>query len=622
MAAVRTDAYVAEDRASANFQQSAKLWLRGSGSSQQKFAYLFAPIPFPLDATILSATLRVFIAGSSWTGTEVVTAKLVTAAWRESQVTWNNKPAVTATHSASASPSGASDGSALEINVAAMLADLAAGQDNFGIRLELGSDVARSLYSTEYPNDDLRPVLEVNWSVAPEAPVNLKPSGGRVVSLTKPRLSWQFADHAKDAQIQQASSRVQVSTSTDFSAPSFDSGMVANTDNGFDLSLTSFAALADGATRWWRVQVTNDDGLTSEWSEVVSFTRKAKGTLTITNPAVSPNNFVEERTPPMTATFSGTLTAWRGELFLIKSTGKRVSKYVWTRRPGTAIDFHIPDDFDPKSKAKVGLQSGENYEIDFWAWDDQDRQAIPGDPDYVLATRAFTYQRSGVPAAVTSLTATADPTYPKVTLQWSRSTMPDYFQLKINGKEVGGYIDPTEVLVSGTTYRMDWWRASGSLDTYEVEAVVRSSSTAPYKHSAGNATATAQIKVKAKWLVDEDDSTAVQIMGAEQATFEIGESATTHYPVGNQAPTRVIDAIRGYEGTPSGLLGPNEATAEGDFLALKSRRRKVFRYIQSTKNVPVILGQMTHSPDSTRQGNWFIGSVAVIQVGEFEVEFP
>jgi hypothetical protein len=200
--------------------------------------------------------------------------------------------------------------------------------------------------------------------------------------------------------------------------------------------------------------------------------------------------------------------------------------------------------------------------------------------------------------------------------------MPDYFQLKINGKEVGGYIDPTEVLVSGTTYRMDWWRASGSLDTYEVEAVVRSSSTAPYKHSAGNATATAQIKVKAKWLVDEDDSTAVQIMGAEQATFEIGESATTHYPVGNQAPTRVIDAIRGYEGTPSGLLGPNEATAEGDFLALKSRRRKVFRYIQSTKNVPVILGQMTHSPDSTRQGNWFIGSVAVIQVGEFEVEFP
>ena len=43
----------------------------------------------------------------------------------------------------------------------------------------------------------------------------------------------------------------------------------------------------------------------------MSFSRAAKGTLTITNPAASPNNFVVEATPPFIHTFAGTQVAWR-----------------------------------------------------------------------------------------------------------------------------------------------------------------------------------------------------------------------------------------------------------------------------------------------------------------------
>ena len=45
----------------------------------------------------------------------------------------------------------------------------------------------------------------------------------------------------------------------------------------------------------WPVRVQNAAGVWSDWSDPVSFTRVNKATLTINNPAASPNNFVNDR---------------------------------------------------------------------------------------------------------------------------------------------------------------------------------------------------------------------------------------------------------------------------------------------------------------------------------------
>ena len=253
--------------------------------------------------------------------------------------------------------------------------------------------------------------------------------------------------------------------------------MVANTDLRVRPELPArpgppaFTALANSDVRYWRVRVTDDSGLVSDWSDAAQFERQSKGTLTLTNPAVSPSNYVDEVTPPISWTFTGR-TQERAKVWVYEIPEAVYDESAaWEDQVDTEVSINVEQGV---------LKTGGTYEVKLRVWDTVDREGRPGDQRYEQVTREFTYQRSGVPPAVTSLTATASG--PAVSLVWSRATQPDFFSLRIDDREIEERIDPTDVFTSGTSYAMDVYRGDpGTTHTFEIEAVVNA------KHSDGNA---------------------------------------------------------------------------------------------------------------------------------------
>ena len=595
------DAHAYQGSPATNYGSLVRLALNGTGGTDDRQAFIHFARPFPLGATVLSAKLRVYTRGA-WASSQTLTAKRIVEKWAENLLTWNKRPAVVTTNSAALVVSGAADGQLLELDVTALMVDVANGAAYFGLRLELSANVLRQLHSAEAVNANLRPVLEVEWSTAPDAPSSLAPAGGRAISVTKPLLAWTYVD--RDAG-QQTSSQVQVSTSSDFTTPAYDSGKVANTEPTWDLAATAFSALADNVTRFWRVRVWDDDDVVSEWSDAVDFARQQKGVLTLTSPA---GPTIDDLSPPVLWTFTGeTQESYR--VRLLEDVGG-----VWTQRydsgqvVGTVLSHGIPEGL---------IVGGKSYRIELRVWDTLDRQAIALDPDYVEDTVDVTYSRSGAPVAVTALTATKTPNShgPGVLLEWERSAAPDYFALMVDGVNVPGFerIDPGDVFVSGTTYAMTWWGATPRVSaTFEIEAVVDSGGAK--QHSDGNATAALTLTTSGIWLIDPDDDTAVEISGRDAVDFKIGESGETHFLRGRRDPVRITDTLRGYEGSVAGVL--KGKTARDTFLDLKGRLKPV-RLVISDLNILVELEAATAPPTALPNDRLFGCSFGFVQVGDF-----
>ena len=576
---ITVDSYVDQDRQSAKLGGQTTLKVRGSGSGHMKMAYLFVAMPFPLGASIVSAKL-VLRLHSGWAGTNTLNVQRVIGAWNETWINWNKMPATDPLNAASASLVSLVDKDTAEVDITAMVADISAGAKYTGLRLALTQDVMRSIYSTEISLAELRPRLEIEWSEAPDQPSNLVPSGGNAVSIAKPTLGWQFSDNVGNTQ--QAHSQVQIASEPTFAAPLYDSAKVANTVPLWNLAPTAYS-IADSEVRYWRVRVWDGAGLVSGWSAAAQFTRRGKGTLVLTNPPASPNNKVEETTPPIIWTFTGrTQEAASVELYRVGAGN--VLTLLW-RQPmvaSTADSITLPAGL---------LRTGETYRVRVMINDTINRQSTPGDPSYVIAERDFTYVRAGTPAPVTSLVATAPDA--RVVLTFQRTAAPDFFALRVNGVEVMDRLDPAELPVVGSTYTLEYWGATPrKLNTFEVEAVVNDLGT--MKHSGGNATAQVMTKPVGIWLVDIDDSTAVMIAGKEKASMAIGETGTTFAVLGSRSPVRITDSVRGYEGTFNGILLD---TADRDtFLELKGRL-KPLRLIIGDLNIPVRLEDVSTMPD-------------------------
>lgn len=233
IAPIAIDGFVKENAASSNFGDTPRLWVNGGGSSDQRFAYLYHAKPFPFGARILSAKLRVYLNGS-WSGTNDLTLKRITSSWAEGKLTWNNKPTVTATNNATATVTSGTDGQMVEFTITNMMTDVSSGSAFFGWRIELAQHADRAFNSSDAGTATLRPELEITWTLAPDAPSDLFPASGDIVSSALPILSW-IMNFPGGGSI--TSSQVQVSTSTDFSSPEYDSGKRANDGPIWDIGL-------------------------------------------------------------------------------------------------------------------------------------------------------------------------------------------------------------------------------------------------------------------------------------------------------------------------------------------------------------------------------------------------
>jgi hypothetical protein len=601
------DAWVDQNDQGTNHGQKAKLWLNGGGGTDQRYAFLFFARPFGFAANVHSAILRFYLA-EDWAGALTVTAKRVTEPWQENRVNWNNRPGVDGANAATTAAITAPADTEIELDVTDMMGDVAQGADWFGFRLELSGDNMRAIRSVETADAELRPTLELEWSEAPEAPADLTPSGGSAVSLEYPVLSWRFSDLA--GEFRQASSQVQINDSDDFSgAVDHDTGKVANGLEQWDLDDdVAFGGVPADAVRYWRVRVWDEADIASEWSDVQEFTRKTHGALTITNPPAPDPSTVEETTPPIAWTFTGrTQESFAYHLHEVDPDDGSII------RPLYGEGQHVSTDTEATLHAGH-IRSGRTYRVELKVWDDIDRQVVRGDPDYVAASRTFTYEHSlDAPDSVTGLTATPDG--PKVVLEIERSATPDFFCLVVDGEEVEDRIDPADLeVVSPGVWRYEYWGAQPVVEhTYEVEAVMNDLGV--QKHSTGNATATARTNPSGIWLADPDDGVAARIDDRQPLNLDVGEAAETFYPKGSRRPVRVTEGLRGFEGDGGGVL--LSKAHRDNFLALRGRPGRTLRLILGDLNIPVELEAGVPVPTPTPTRDVWEVSFAFFQVDEF-----
>ena len=367
---------VGSEHPSTRYGQPALLRLATSSGQPGWQALLRASLAgIPDSATIASATLRFF--QHSDIAAHNFDLRRNTSPW-DSRVTWADRP----TYSdpvVSVVSAGAGVHAAIDFDVTATVQQIVAGTltDRGWLLSRTDDGVPIGLEGT--PSDGFPPVLLVSYTLTAQVPDNLSPTG--IVSIDKPVLTF-------DVDYDVLSIQVQVDPTGNETAPAFDSGEVASTGGSLDLSTTTYAGLADGATTQWRSRQKNALGW-GDWSEWTDFSRVAKKTLTITAPATGS---IADGTPPIAWSFAGTQSAWRVRLLNVANTALDDSG----RTVGTTAEWASDSGF---------TKDGQRGTIRVDVWDDVDREATPGDPVYITALLPITLDLDATVAPMDTLVA-------------------------------------------------------------------------------------------------------------------------------------------------------------------------------------------------------------------------
>lgn len=520
-----------------NYEYQTRYGLR-TVTGQAVFMYAYFTRPFPLGATIQTAKLVLYSDAIPDTGTTTVTATRLKQQVSMTGVTYNTRPTSLFPSPAVASNTGAKPaGYAWEIDVTAHMQSVANGDPWYGWQVVGSFPASRMFYSHRWLTTTQRPRLEVTYSIPPTAPSDPVPAGGRAVSLAKPVLRATYTDLGADNPIQAI--QVQRNTANVWGVPTWDSGQVTASAAELDTATTTWPALADNETVWWRMRVLDINGLWSAWSIPESFRRDIKGSVTITNPAVAPNNQVNEATPPITWTFAGETQA----AYQVNIADPATGRVIWSsgKITGTATGLTLPEG--------VLTETGVAYNLRVIIWDAKQRETTPADPAWTDASRDFTFALSATAAPTLGLTAVPTAGRPRIVLTWTRSTAPDSFTVLRNGAVVESGILPQDVLVSGTTYS---WTDPQPVpivsSTYQVAAVVNG------KASSGNATATLALTVQGIWLADKTRTNEVLIYGKSDRNWIYGETSEVFEVLGATEVSVVTHSLRGLEGSVTGQL--------------------------------------------------------------------
>lgn len=377
----------------------------------------------------------------------------------------------------------------------------------------------------------------------------------------------------------------------------------------------AFDGVPENTPRYWIVALDNSDGRRSYWSDVAGFTRKSLGSLTMSVPPAGTPSTVEETTPSVTWSFTGRpQESIELELFEKNTAGKWTSRFRLDREAYLNSSFSLPNGL-------LRREDVDDYKIRLTVWDTEEREEMPGDAGSVTIERIFRLVRSAVPAAVTTLTATAT-VKGGVTLDWSRAARPDYFALYIDGVLIEDRIEPDEVETApgATTYRATTYRHRPTTQhTYEVAAVTLDAG--KLKHSQANATAEQTPVPIGAWLIAEEVGLEVCIMEIDEPSLEIGESGETFYVLGSRAPIRETDSVRGYEGSVSGKLVAFEGVSGKVYKERLERLKGLAntvetRLVTAEHSILVDLGRCAPRESRTYVDTWMV-DVEVTQVGDF-----
>jgi len=563
--------------------------LQVKSGTHESFVFKKSPVPAKAGMTVTSAVLRIRNA-AVLVGSTTLTVKRVAVSPKWARMVWNNRPGVTG---AAASQTVTSPGAMWwEIDVTAIYQAFADGAPNYGLKLTTNATDLLRLYAHEA--DLYQPTLVIEWTDKPDKPDIVHPVNGKAVDVDKPVVRMSYSDPGGDDALDAV--QVQIDAGNVFtSGIDFDSGWVTTTEPVLDLALTAYAGLADGATTYLRGRVRDEAGGISDWSDVVSFSRDDKGTLTLTNPAVSPNNFVDEFTPPIAWTFTGeTQKSYR--VMLAKAARPHTWIYDSGRITSAANEHGIP--FRGTNGRRI-LIDDQDYRVVLRVWDTEDRCGIA----YVQASREFTVQYDNTLAPVTAFTATQAGLGPWVTLQWDRATLPDQWVIVRDGEVIAKEDIASDLLVSGTTYRfVDYTARPGVEHTYRIRAV--DIVTSVRKMAATSPTATITPEASGFWLINYDGTLEIRVGGVDSENMAYGEDSSLYTPVGAQSVVKITHGLRGLEGSITGPIRDTEDGRSWDdhqqgFLAMKARPTQLVRLAFGDRNIPVLLRDMSSVPASS-----------------------
>lgn len=607
MTAIKTrvalDTYVKSTRPTVNYQQASRLGVKGS----EQYAYIYFSRPFPLGATIKSARLKVKTYAMT-SGTHVLTVNRTGSRTVLSRLNWNNRPQIMIMNEVSVTKTGSLPGATeWDFDVAPIMQQVSDGAQWYGFRIAITEDNQRWIYGED---SDYGPILEVEWSDAPEQPENLVPSGGLAAGTRHPILRFDYIDLSGSTVLDAV--QVQIHTSNSWSSPAFDSGEVDATEPELDLSKTSYAGLPwDGSLVWWRVRVKDEADLWSDWSDATQMRCVARPTVTVHSPT---GQFYDTTQNVTWSINAGNQSAY--QVMVVPAASP--SRVLWNSGKVSSTDTGIT------IPSGVVRYDDTQYRFIVRLWDRTKRATTPGSPAYGQTTVNSLYDKDDAVPGVTDLTVTDLSPQPYVRLSWAYGSLPDAWSIVRNG-EIIERLDSDDVsLTNGRFYWTDRKALPRTENRYVVRPVING------RTAYGNTTARVTPKPFGIWLMTEYSSLC--LVGMETGTFEMVENSTEHQVLGSSKVVTVNQGIGGYKGEINGQLVSNipglsdshSAQAQRDRLfAFKAQaaRGKQFRLVVGDMNIPVQISNVVPTPRPEEE-IMFDVSFNFSQDGELPFDLP
>lgn len=278
-----------------------------------------------------------------------------------------------------------------------------------------------------------------------------------------------------------------------------------------------------------------------------------------------------------------------------------------------------------------------DYLVRLKVWD----SAYRLDDSYLQQESTFHFVNSGGANAINNLAVAAiSPGAPGVKVTWTAvASSYDFFALTVDDVQVAPRsrvadcidTDPTRPAPpSGqTNFRVNYWHSvPRKAHIYEIQGVKGVGSPPVLTHSTGNARVTYTPMPLGIWLVPTDIDTVlgvafgtdisnagynpVMIAGDEAGDISIGESAAVYSPLDSRVSVRVVENVRGYEGSISGILVTQ--LDRDQFLKLRAREQPLSLLIGDLV-IPIQMVNATVTPTPAPGDLQYNVSFSFFQVG-------
>ena len=418
-------AWVNENMPTMTYVNTPSLSLDGQGPNEKR-AFVWFPNPFTRHGDQSSGASLIFHLANAWPGANILTAKRITAPWKQKSVKWGNtgaNPTVTATNAGTVTVTDGSAGQRVVMNVDNMMADVADGDAWHGVRLEIDTNQLLKLVS---PDGAIarRPRLEVSITSLPDDPDLLSPDDVYIDSAY-PVFSWEF-NSSDDNAFQQASRILVTDVEGDYSSPVYDTGFVTNTTTSFDPSTDDTPPAFAVGEFWWTVTVEDQNGNTSDPSEEASFIREPMGDVNITDPGADDDD-VADSTPTITvySDFDADAIRWRlldADDVVLYERPWAVEDQAYEDEDSYVYQWTVPSNVPNRAGNGDPLISEPNatYKVQV---DMRDEFARPW-ADTATDTRSFQFVPAWADTATTALASSTINSQPWVDLTWTRGQHP------------------------------------------------------------------------------------------------------------------------------------------------------------------------------------------------------